>query len=275
MQISRLLCWRVGTPPRNFCFDERPRPPILPAALLDTPSVTRITPFLRSVWLDNHPFIAGHDAHDRNTAREERRAYVPLTLNSARRITGDIPDLSVSPGLLLMAYGCRPSAWRVSSSAGRSPRACRSSSMRARIAEKSSAARGRVTSPPRDVIAVRCPRRDWKIALSGASRVVLRERHIPEWPICNPRDASYRSEARRPHRAILASTISRRRPYRRWLCSITFSRPPFPISALGGLKQTASVAWHRRFLEAAHTDQTIAGPAIVCAISVRTVGERR
>ena len=60
-----------------------------------------------------------------------------------RRTAGDNPDLSASPGLSLMAFGRGPLSRRASSSGGTRARSRRSSSMRARIAGKSSAARGR------------------------------------------------------------------------------------------------------------------------------------
>jgi hypothetical protein len=65
----------------------------------------------------------------------------------ARRIAGESSDLLTSAGRV-SAYGGAALARRGPSSAGTRARSRRSSSMRARIAGKSSAARGRVTVPP-------------------------------------------------------------------------------------------------------------------------------
>src|SRR6266567_246373 len=68
--------------------------------------------------------------------------YAPVSLKSTRRIAGDNPGLSTSPGLSLMVFGRGPLPRRPSSGVTRA-RSRRSSSIRARIAGKSSAARGR------------------------------------------------------------------------------------------------------------------------------------
>jgi hypothetical protein len=75
-------------------------------------------------------------------------SYPVLTFKNARRMAGESPGLSAVAGRLLPEYGRGPSAWRRLSSAGARARSRRSSSMRARIAGKSSAAWDRITFAP-------------------------------------------------------------------------------------------------------------------------------
>ena len=96
--------------------------------------------------------------------------------------TAPVASGAISPicppawGLLPTACGHRPSAWRLSLSADRPARSRRSSSRRARIAGKSSAARGRVTSPLPLILPspARCAA-DWEIMVNGASVDLLDE----------------------------------------------------------------------------------------------------
>src|SRR5712691_5913609 len=103
---------------------------------------------------------------------------------NARRMAGDSPGFSAVAGRLLPESGCDPLTEPGLSSADPWARSRRNSSMRARIAGKSSAAWGRVTFPPLCCCRARvCRATDWKIMVNGLTRQAALSSLIEAFPM--------------------------------------------------------------------------------------------